>query len=288
MFKKSLIFLVLGVLILGGFLTGEVKAQICGDVDADGMIAIGDVLWLTNYLLSGGPPPLNMCNADMDNNPGVDLGDLMQLIGFIYGMCPGPLFCCFNAPMNDAPGPAGFDFYTGSFLASQAGATLPIFFVNNCAPPIFAISFPFSYAPVCGLAQTNVTLNSITVGPLPPGWASGSFFNNATQRGWIYAYNQTFTTPLPNGAFATLNYTSGPGIDAWLTESIYPPRHTLFGLTTMCYSMGMPQGRRVITPRALFYIDGDVNCDGVCDIGDIVYLINYVFYGGAGPCTDWQ
>jgi hypothetical protein len=28
---------------------------------------------------------------------------------------------------------------------------------------------------------------------------------------------------------------------------------------------------------------GDVNCDGIVDIGDIVYLINYVFYGGTEP-----
>jgi len=28
---------------------------------------------------------------------------------------------------------------------------------------------------------------------------------------------------------------------------------------------------------------GDVNCDGIVDIGDIVYLINYVFYGGPEP-----
>jgi len=28
---------------------------------------------------------------------------------------------------------------------------------------------------------------------------------------------------------------------------------------------------------------GDVNCDGIVDIGDIVYLINYVFYNGPAP-----
>ena len=28
---------------------------------------------------------------------------------------------------------------------------------------------------------------------------------------------------------------------------------------------------------------GDVNCDGVVDIGDIVFLISYVFYGGPLP-----
>jgi hypothetical protein len=29
---------------------------------------------------------------------------------------------------------------------------------------------------------------------------------------------------------------------------------------------------------------GDCNCDGIVDIGDIVCLINYVFYNGPPPC----
>jgi hypothetical protein len=30
---------------------------------------------------------------------------------------------------------------------------------------------------------------------------------------------------------------------------------------------------------------GDANCDGVVDIGDVVHLINYVFYSGNPPCS---
>ena len=30
---------------------------------------------------------------------------------------------------------------------------------------------------------------------------------------------------------------------------------------------------------------GDVNCDGKVNIGDAVYLVNYVFFGGAAPCA---
>ena len=30
---------------------------------------------------------------------------------------------------------------------------------------------------------------------------------------------------------------------------------------------------------------GDANCDGDCNVGDAVYLINYVFKGGAAPCA---
>ncbi|MCK4223809.1 MAG: dockerin type I repeat-containing protein [candidate division Zixibacteria bacterium] len=31
---------------------------------------------------------------------------------------------------------------------------------------------------------------------------------------------------------------------------------------------------------------GDANCDGVVDIGDVVYLINYLFRGGDPPGCD--
>jgi hypothetical protein len=29
---------------------------------------------------------------------------------------------------------------------------------------------------------------------------------------------------------------------------------------------------------------GDLNCDGACDVGDVVYLINYLFKQGLPPC----
>ena len=31
-------------------------------------------------------------------------------------------------------------------------------------------------------------------------------------------------------------------------------------------------------------IPGDANCDGDCNVGDAVYIINYVFKGGPEPC----
>jgi hypothetical protein len=30
---------------------------------------------------------------------------------------------------------------------------------------------------------------------------------------------------------------------------------------------------------------GDVNCDGVVDVGDVVYLVNYLYRGGPPPCN---
>jgi hypothetical protein len=33
-------------------------------------------------------------------------------------------------------------------------------------------------------------------------------------------------------------------------------------------------------------MEGNVNCDGKVDVGDIVYLISYVFRSGPPPCCE--
>ncbi len=37
-------------------------------------------------------------------------------------------------------------------------------------------------------------------------------------------------------------------------------------------------------PDPLPYAAGDVNCDGIIEVSDIIYLINYLFKSGPGPC----
>jgi hypothetical protein len=50
----------------------------------------------------------------------------------------------------------------------------------------------------------------------------------------------------------------------------YPPRHSL----PCCFSVSYPQL-------------GDVNRDGVIEVGDVVYLINYLYRQGSSPIPDW-
>jgi hypothetical protein len=33
-----------------------------------------------------------------------------------------------------------------------------------------------------------------------------------------------------------------------------------------------------------YFLEGDANCDGSIDISDVVYLIAYIFQGGPAPC----
>jgi hypothetical protein len=34
------------------------------------------------------------------------------------------------------------------------------------------------------------------------------------------------------------------------------------------------------------HLYGDVNCDGIVDVGDVAYLVNYLFTGTSGPCVE--
>jgi hypothetical protein len=37
-------------------------------------------------------------------------------------------------------------------------------------------------------------------------------------------------------------------------------------------------------PDPLPYDAGDLNCSGIIDVSDIIYLLNYMFKSGPAPC----
>ena len=63
---------------------------ICGDANGDGVIDLGDVLYLVNYLYKGGPPPDPFEAGDADCSGEVDLGDVLYLINYLYKGGPAP------------------------------------------------------------------------------------------------------------------------------------------------------------------------------------------------------
>ena len=70
----------------------KIKCGTCGDCNGDGVIDLGDVLYLISYLYKGGPAPDPLEAGDADNNGVVDLGDVLYLISYLYkgGPAPGP------------------------------------------------------------------------------------------------------------------------------------------------------------------------------------------------------
>jgi hypothetical protein len=61
-----------------------------GDTNGDGMIDLGDVLYLISYLYKGGPAPDPLEAGDCNRDGVIDLGDLLYLIAYLYKGGPPP------------------------------------------------------------------------------------------------------------------------------------------------------------------------------------------------------
>lgn len=63
---------------------------ICGDCDSSGDVDIDDVVYLINYIFSGGPAPEPLESGDVDLSGGVDIDDVVYLIAYIFSGGPDP------------------------------------------------------------------------------------------------------------------------------------------------------------------------------------------------------
>jgi hypothetical protein len=89
-------------LIVGGYFTtagGKVSAYIAqwpkhsagvGDANGDGVIDLGDVVYLITYLYKSGPAPSPLLAGDANCSGAVELGDVVYLITYLYKGGPPP------------------------------------------------------------------------------------------------------------------------------------------------------------------------------------------------------
>ncbi len=70
-------------------------SQALDDADGNGSVDIDDVVYLINYIFSGGPAPNPVCVGDTDSSGDVDIDDVVFLINYIFGggLPPGD-DCC--------------------------------------------------------------------------------------------------------------------------------------------------------------------------------------------------
>jgi len=68
----------------------SIVRYICGDCNDDGIIDVGDVVYIINYLYKGesGPDPLQA--GDANSNGMLELGDVVYLINYLYKSGPPP------------------------------------------------------------------------------------------------------------------------------------------------------------------------------------------------------
>ena len=61
-----------------------------GDANGDGVIDLGDVVYLLNYLYKGGPTPNPLWTGDTNSDGVVDIGDVVYLLNYLYKGGPPP------------------------------------------------------------------------------------------------------------------------------------------------------------------------------------------------------
>lgn len=76
------------------FYSGVVSLDAClaGDVNADGQGPdLSDLIFLVNYLFSGGPSPVDSRQANANGSGDIDLSDLIYLVNYLFNGGPDPI-----------------------------------------------------------------------------------------------------------------------------------------------------------------------------------------------------
>ena len=72
---------------------------LCGDANEDGVINVGDVVYLVTYLYKDGPSPQPTdCAGDVNGDDVVNVGDVVYLATYLYKGGPAPDPNCCNPP----------------------------------------------------------------------------------------------------------------------------------------------------------------------------------------------
>jgi hypothetical protein len=66
------------------------KPFICGDCNGDGIIDVGDIVYLINYLFRNGSAPKPMPLGDVNADTMVDIGDVVFLLNYLFRNGPAP------------------------------------------------------------------------------------------------------------------------------------------------------------------------------------------------------
>lgn len=71
---------------------GDACDYICGDANRDGIVNIGDAIFIVGYVFRGGPAPGPLGAGDANCDGPINVGDAVYIVGYIFRGGPAP--CC--------------------------------------------------------------------------------------------------------------------------------------------------------------------------------------------------
>jgi hypothetical protein len=261
-----------------------------GDCDGDGVGGtVADFVYLTEHLFMDGPAPPIPRTCDCDNFPGVNYGDIWQLQKHIQN----PL----STPLYDSP---GYDYPavepSMKFLvlgkpdgeSTTEAALLGKRFTDHTPPyDLSGLLLTISFAAGPGEADLNCT--GIDFSGSAAINLTGNY-DNGSKTLWIWNSQQGCMYVWPDWRIiATVQFvldpSGSPGSGVELRPGVSGARRPIM-LGVPSFRPGIAPGFRVnypvFVPLEAEQV-GDVSCDGIVDIDDVVYIINWIFIGGPPP-----
>lgn len=277
-------------LLLGGFFAQPALAQ-TGDCNNNGVTDGADIPCLINYLLIGGPAPDIPFNCDVDGTPGVNLGDLQQLIGHLYN---GQDLITYT---GQSPSFSNIKFTFPVITPGDAGTTFDgtVDLIDNPETDLMGIVITFSYQHEPGHVAVDLNNVDFTGTIVPEEWETVAYIDEPNNKAFLrLRADHPDDPPLAageTGLIATLNFTRVQNGDVtFMSYTVFPhpggedPKATHSPmLITDYYADGTPPAERMLIPRYVLGRNGDVNLDGRIDAADIVFLINFLFVNGPPP-----
>lgn len=82
-----------GRLTSGFFAQQALPNYLPGDINSSGTISVSDVVFLINYIFSGGQAPRVLASADTDCSHAISISDAVYLLRYIFAHGPSPHYC---------------------------------------------------------------------------------------------------------------------------------------------------------------------------------------------------
>jgi hypothetical protein len=255
----------------------------CGDLNDDANIDFDDYTYLINYMFHNGPAPIG--DADMDECGSVNMGDAWYLIQHLWVAGDPP--CQGNVTCQSPAGGNIISLECPIVVQSVTGDSVPIPVYMTNPDTIRSASLGFKHnSPFIEVTSVSF-IGSMTSTEVGRGYRVDPI-NNTVEIYWNSAYDQI--RPQSGGRLATMWAQIPLGTPDHIVDfdTTYLPPATEFLLCPVQGGILKPAyqdcGAADLIILTSHPVCGDVNCDGTANVGDAVFLINYVFKGGYDPC----
>ncbi len=263
-----------------------------GDVNEDGVVDVGDIIshhkmWYYDLPLSDYPIYDRYGRADLNCDRRLDMRDLIRLWDFLFRNGPDPCTCgTINPPFYDDPGLPDTVWVESRTLIVGISSPVCIGIINDqtLLAPALALEWD-------GSAVLEVD------------WEKGPFWADRIDSLEFWSFlHQDHANGVNPDTFLFYGWPDGywstpfsPGRDAvccpyFIPQSAGTATFRLTGWVGPGESMLVPENLSAILPAfyggnitVIPYLAGDPNHDGIIDVGDVIYLINYLFVDGPEP-----